>query len=123
MATDDFRTHFNSFHGIHHHHSGIRNIQRRDNTPDKIIGSRGIDKVQFLVFPFGIQHSRKNGRTILLFHGTIVRGRIFGTYATSARDDPALIHHRFGQCGLTGTGTANKSDIFNFVRTVGFHGQ
>ena len=122
MAANNFSTYFNATYGIHHHHCCICHIQRRDNTSDKIISPRSIYKIQFLFLPFGVQHCRKYRRTIFLLYRPIVRGRVFSTYITSARDDPALVHHRFSQSGFTGTSTAHKSDILDFIGIVGFHG-
>ncbi len=121
MSADNFSTHFHSPYSINHHNSSICHIQRRDNTSDKIISSRSINKIQFLSFPFRIQYCRKNRRTIFLLHRTVIRSRVFCIHSTSARNDPALIHHRFGQSGLSRPGTTHKCDILNFIRIVDFH--
>ncbi len=121
MTADNLRPDFHTPHGIHHHHSSIGNIQRRNNPSDKIISPRSIYKIQLLFFPFSVQHRRKNRRTVFLLHRPVVRGRVFSTHATPARDDPALVHHRFSQCGLSRPRTAYKSNILDFIRIIGFH--
>jgi len=54
MPANNFGPYFDTLDSIDNHHRRVGYIQRRDNSTDKIISPRSIDKVQFLIFPFGI---------------------------------------------------------------------
>ena len=54
MTANNLRSYFNTPHSVYHHNGRVGNIQRRDHTSDKIVSTRRIDEIQFLLFPFGI---------------------------------------------------------------------
>ena len=54
VTRDDFGSYLDTSNGINDHYSGIDNVQRRDNSSDKIVCTRGVNKIELVLFPLRV---------------------------------------------------------------------
>ena len=106
---------------VQQQHGRIRHIQCRQRRTHKIIRTRTVYDIQFLIVPFHMIHCGKNRITVFLFHRKIVTHRVLGRNSSAALNQSGLIKQGFRECCFTGTIISQQGYVFNLVCLIYFH--
>ena len=84
------RTYFGAKLSVEQEHSGIGHVERGEGCAHEVIGTRAVNDVEFLAVPFGVEHGREHGITVILLYGEIVGHGIFLRDTTSFLNQTTL---------------------------------
>ena len=96
-------------------------VQGCDGSTNKIIATRTVYNIQFLVVPFYMENGRKYRIAIFVLHWEVVAHRIVCFYRSTALDYSATEKHRLGKGGLAATRTAKKGNVLNLICLIDPH--
>ena len=105
--------------GIDDDEGEVRDSERAETFADEIEVTRGIDDIELLVQPFGMEEGGVDGDFAVLFVGVIIGEGGAGGDAAEAVDDAGASQHAFTQHGLAGGGMADDRkvpDVFGMIR-------
>ena len=106
---------------VQQQHSRIRHIQCRQRRTHKIIQTRTVYDIQFLIVPFHMIYCGKNRITVFLLHRKIVAHCVFRRDSATTFYQPAFIEQGFCECCFTGTIISQQGYVFNLVCLIYFH--
>ena len=84
------RTYFGTKLSVEQEYSGIGHIERGKGCAYEVVGTRAVDDVEFLAVPFGVEHGREHGITVILLYGKIVGHGVFLRDTTSFLNQTTL---------------------------------
>ena len=96
-------------------------VQGCDGSTDKIITTRTVYNIQFLVVPFHMENGRKYRIAIFMLYREIVAHSIVCFYCATALYDSTTEKHRLGKGGLAATRTAKKGNVLNLICLIDPH--
>ena len=117
ILCSDFRTILS----VDEDNSLVGHVQCRDGTTHKVIGTRTVNDIQFLVVPLNVEDGRKDRVTVFLLHGEIVADRVLCLHRTTTFDDAGFKQHTFGKSRLAATRTAKQGNVLDFVCLIYSH--
>jgi len=106
---------------VQQQHGRIRHIQCRQRRTHKIIRTRTVYDIQFLIVPFHMIYCGKNRITVFLLHRKIVAHCVFRRDSATTFYQPAFIEQGFCECCFTGTIISQQGYVFNLVCLIYFH--
>ncbi len=107
--------------GTKQQHSCIRHIHGSQGSTYKVVTTRAVDDVQFLVVPFYMEYGREYGIAIFLLYWEIITYCIMLCDASTTLDNTCFIQKGLGQGCLAGPIIAQESNVLNFIGLIDSH--
>ena len=115
------RAHFGPVLPVDEHHGLVGHVERSDGAAHKVVRSRAVDNVEFLVVPLHMEDRGEHRVAVFQLNGEIVAHRVFGFDGAAALDETGFKQHTFGKGRLAAARTANKRDVLNLVSLIYSH--
>ena len=88
---------------------------------DEIEVTRGIDDIEFLIEPFGMEERGVDGDLPVLFVGVVIGEGGAGGDAAEAVNDAGASEHAFAEHGFAGGGMADDREVADIFGGIRFH--
>lgn len=118
---DQFRAHLHPVLGVDQHDAGVGHPQSGDNLAHEIVQPGGVDDVDLVIPPFGMQRGGVHRVAALVFDGVIIGDGVLVFYRAASLGEPCLKNHGLGQGCLAGLDTAQQNDVLDVLIVVDFH--
>ncbi len=107
--------------GVDQHHRRIGHPQGGDYLADKVVQAGGVDNVDLVVPPVGMEQGGVNRVAALMFDLVIIGDGVLVLHRAPAIGEPGLEDHGFGQGGFAGLDTAEQDDVFDVLVIIKLH--